>query len=122
MSGISSTGVIAGLLEVWRRAFDEQRVSDLVSLFREDALFQGISPHLRTGREEISEYYDNVADGMTAKVEVLREVQLSEGIVIGFSDVTFTARTGETRPIRLSIVAEQVEGTWLIRQYHAATH
>ena len=58
--------------------------------------------------------------GTTAKVEVLDSKLLSENIAVGFADVTFTAPTGQTTPLRLSITAEQIAGTWLIRQYHAA--
>jgi hypothetical protein len=113
-------GVIAELLGRWQRAFDNHRTADLVSLFTEDALFQGISPRLLAGPAEIFGYYDNVAEGTTAIVEVLRANPLCDGIVDGFADVTFTARTGETFPIRLSVVAQRFEDTWRICHYHAA--
>ncbi|MFF4777123.1 nuclear transport factor 2 family protein [Microtetraspora fusca] len=132
MTGITGTGrpeasakgtaysVIAELLGRWQRAFDNHRTADLVSLFTKDALFQGISPRLLAGPTEIFGYYDNVTEGATAIVEVLRANLLCDGIVGGFADVTFTARTGETFPIRLSAVAQRLEGTWRICQYHAA--
>lgn len=116
----TANGVIAELLGRWQRAFDNHRTADLVSLFTEDALFQGISPRLLAGPTEIFGYYDNVTEGTRAIVEVLRANPLCDGIVSGFADVTFTAHTGETFPIRLSVVAQRFEGTWLIRQYHAA--
>lgn len=120
-SGVGSAyGVVTELLGSWQKAFDDHRMADLVTLFTEDALFQGISPQLHVGPAEILGYYDKVAEGATAVVEVLRANRLGEGIVYGFADVTFTALTGETFPIRLSIVAQRVENTWLIRQYHAA--
>ncbi|MER5324565.1 nuclear transport factor 2 family protein [Streptosporangium roseum] len=115
-------GVVTELLDVWRRAFDEHRTADLASLFTEDALFQGISPRLLVGPAEISGYYDDVAAGTTADVKVLRGNPLCEGMVGGFAEVTFTARTGATYPIRLSIVAQRAGDTWLIRQYHAGPH
>lgn len=114
-----SNGVLAGLLDAWRRAFDQHRVTDLASLFSPDALFQGISPRLNVGREEISGYYGSVPEGTTAKVEVLKEIRLSDTLVSGFAEVTFTAPTGKDRTVRLSLVAERLEETWLIRQYHA---
>lgn len=43
-------------------------------------------------------------------------------MVGGSAEVTFTARTGETCPIRLSDVAQRSEGTWLIRRYRAGPH
>ncbi|MEV4248252.1 nuclear transport factor 2 family protein [Streptosporangium canum] len=119
---VRAHGVVAGLLGVWRRAFDEHRTADLASLFTEDALFQGIGPRLLVGPAEISGYYGDVAAGTTADVKVLRGNPLCEGMVGGFAEVTFTARTGETYPIRLSVVAQRVEGAWLIRQYHAGPH
>ncbi|MFI6922170.1 nuclear transport factor 2 family protein [Nonomuraea spiralis] len=113
-------GVIAELLGRWQSAFDDHRTADLVSLFTEDALFQGISPRLRAGPAEIFGYYDNVAEGARAIVEVLRANPLCDGVVSGFADVTFTARTGDIFPIRLSVVARRFEHTWRICHYHAA--
>lgn len=115
-------GVVAELLDTWQRAFDEQRWNDLVSLFAEDALFQGIDPRLLVGPAEITGYYGNVQDGSRATVDVLRASRLGEDMVAGFADVTFTNPTGEPRPVRLSIVAQRVMGAWRIRQYHAAAH
>ncbi|MFI0421093.1 hypothetical protein [Spongiactinospora sp. 9N601] len=100
---------IADLMEHWQNAFNARRTS-----------FQGISPRLLVGPAEISEYYDNVAEGTEAHLEVLRTTPLHDEIAAGFADVTFTAPTGDTIPVRLSVVAQRVEGTWLIRQYHAA--
>lgn len=113
-------GVVGELLGAWQRAFDERRTKDIVSLFTEDALFQGIGRELSVGPAAISAYYDNVDDGTTAAVDVLHGIRLGEGLVGGFADVTFTASTGESQPVRLSIVAQYVEGTWRIRQYYAA--
>ncbi|MFA1538754.1 SDR family NAD(P)-dependent oxidoreductase [Actinomadura monticuli] len=113
-------GVLAGLLDTWQRAFDRHRPGDLAALFSPDALFQGVSPHLRQGPAEIAGYYGDVPAGTTAKAEVLAEIRLSERLVSGFAQVTFTAPGGEERPVRLSVVAERSEETWLIRQYHAA--
>lgn len=45
---------------------------------------------------------------------------LRQDLVAGFADVTFTAPTGQTTLLRLSIVAERVSGTWSISLYHAA--
>ncbi|MEU9841934.1 SDR family NAD(P)-dependent oxidoreductase [Actinomadura sp. NPDC048032] len=116
----SAPGVLPGLLDAWRRAFDRRRPADLASLFSPDALFQGITPSLRRGREEILGYYADVPEGTTARVEVLGETRLGERLVSGFAEVTFTAPTGEDRSVRLSVVAEQRDDAWLIRQYHAA--
>ncbi|MCP2169094.1 SDR family NAD(P)-dependent oxidoreductase [Goodfellowiella coeruleoviolacea] len=113
-------GVLIGLLGAWQSAFDEQRWHDLAALFTEDALFQGIDPALRVGPTETVGYYAAVTDQPRAAMEVLRANRLAEGLVGGFADVTFTPATGEPRSIRLSVVAQRIEGTWRIRQYHAA--
>ncbi|MUN37392.1 SDR family NAD(P)-dependent oxidoreductase [Actinomadura litoris] len=113
-------GILTGLLDDWQRAFDQHRSADLGALFSPDALFQGVSPVLRQGTAEIVGYYSDVPTGTTAKVEVLGETRLGERLVSGFAEVTFTSPTGEHRPVRLSVVAENHDGTWLIRQYHAA--
>lgn len=116
----SAPGVLAGLLDAWQSAFDRHRPAEMASLFSTDALFQGISPSLRRGRKEIAAYYADVPEGTTARVGVLGEARLSERLVSGFADVTFTAPAGEDRHVRLSVVAEQRDEAWLIRQYHAA--
>lgn len=113
-------GVIANLLGRWQRAFDDHRTADLVSLFTEDALFQGIGQGLLVGPTEIFAYYDDVTEGTKALVEVLRTSPLGHGVVGGFADVTFAAPTGGTFPVRLSVVAHRFEGTWRICQYQAA--
>ena len=118
--GAEGDGVVADLMGAWQRAFDGRRWADVVSLFAEDAVFQGIAPRLLVGPAEISAYYHDVPDGSRATVDVLRATALGEGIVAGFADVTFTGPAPEPHPIRLSIIAQRVEDRWLIRQYHAA--
>ncbi|MEO3887449.1 nuclear transport factor 2 family protein [Nonomuraea sp. B5E05] len=102
MTGLTGTSpahdVVRETLDRWRRAFDGRSVAEMVSLFVEDALFQGISPRLRAGRAEIAEYYGDAGEGTRATVQVLEAQRLGDGLVGGFADVTFTARAGETFP------------------------
>ncbi|WP_433434822.1 YybH family protein [Nonomuraea sp. CA-141351] len=121
MTGTRATEVLTGLLHDWQRAFDRHRPAEIASLFSQDALFQGISPRLRRGPQEIFEYYDRVTRGTTAQVKVVSAAQLSQAIVHGFAEVTFTAPTGDIHLVCLSIVTQQAESAWLIHQYHAAT-
>lgn len=53
-----NAGVLAEALTAWKRAFDQHRPEDMVRLFSRDALFQGLSPTLLTGRKEIFDYFD----------------------------------------------------------------
>ncbi|MFD1929948.1 SgcJ/EcaC family oxidoreductase [Nonomuraea mangrovi] len=122
MTGPDATGVLTALLHAWQRAFNAYHPTEIVLLFSQDALFQGISPRLRRGREEIFEYYDRIAHGTTAEAKLLSAALLGQAILHGFAEVTFTAPTDDIHRIRLSIVAEQAEEAWLIHQYHAATH
>jgi uncharacterized protein (TIGR02246 family) len=112
----------ASLFVSWQAAFNEHNLRDLSALFTDDALFQSRDPQLLAGTAQICGYYENVPEGTTAKVEVLEGKLLSENILTGFVDVTFTAPTGKTTPLRLSVTAEQIGGNWLIRQYHAAAN
>ncbi|MEO3884465.1 SgcJ/EcaC family oxidoreductase [Nonomuraea sp. B5E05] len=116
-----ATDVLTGLLHRWQRAFNEHKPAEIASLFSRDALFQGISPRLRRGPQEISEYYGRVTRGTTAQAKVLSAARLSQAVVHGFAEVTFTAPNGDIHLICLSVVAGQADGTWLIHQYHAAT-
>jgi uncharacterized protein (TIGR02246 family) len=121
MTGSVATDVLTGVLHRWQQAFNEHHSAEIVSLFSQEALFQGIGPRLRRGPREIFEYYDRVTRGTTAQAKVLSAAPLGQVVVHGFAEVTFTAPTGDIHPICLSIVAKQAEGAWLIHQYHAAT-
>ncbi|MEU4953282.1 SgcJ/EcaC family oxidoreductase [Streptomyces lavendulae] len=121
----SRFGVLAEVLETWRAAFDERRVDDLVDLFSDDALFQGLSPRLLAGRDEIRTYYANVPPGTTATVEVLHSRPLAAEALAGFADVTFRTVTpqdpaGTPLPVRLSVIAQHLDDSWRIRQYHVS--
>lgn len=118
-------GVLAEILGGWREAFDGRRVDDIVALFAEDALFQGLSPRLLAGRAEIRTYYENVPPGTTATVEVLDSRPLAAEALAGFANVTFRTPTpedpaGTPLAVRLSVVAQHLDGTWRIRQYHVS--
>ncbi|MGW1074392.1 nuclear transport factor 2 family protein [Streptomyces sp. NPDC002537] len=115
-----SSGALAGLLENWRTAFDEHRVKDIVDLFAEDALFQGLSPRLLVGRAEITTYYENVPAGMKATVELLHSRTVDAEALSGFATVTFTDAAGVRLPVRLSVVAQHLDDAWRIRQYHVS--
>jgi uncharacterized protein (TIGR02246 family) len=121
MTDLLAADILAKLLHDWRQAFNERQPGKIASLFAHDALFQGISPRLRHGRQEIFGYYDRVTPGTEAQATVVSGAWLGAAIVHGFADATFTAPTGDAHLIRLSIVAEQQQGIWLIRHYHAAT-
>lgn len=118
-------GVLADILEEWRAAFDGRRVDEVVALFAEDALFQGLSPRLLNGRAEIRTYYENVPPGTTATVEVLHSRPLAAEALAGFATVTFRTPTpqdpaGTPLPVRLSVIAQHTGAGWRIRQYHVS--
>ncbi|MEV4065488.1 nuclear transport factor 2 family protein [Nonomuraea dietziae] len=121
MTRADAAGVLSELLGRWQRAFDQHHASEIASLFSPDALFQGVSPHLGHGPEDVFAYYDAVTPGATAHAEVLSAAWLGQAIVHGFADVTFTMPGGDIRLVRLSVVAGGGEDGWLIHHYHAAT-
>ncbi|ACZ89926.1 SgcJ/EcaC family oxidoreductase [Streptosporangium roseum] len=121
MTGAGAADVLDRLLHDWQQAFNGHNPNEIAALFSQDALFQGISPQLRCGPQEIFDYYARVTRGTTAQVEVVSAVRLSQTIVHGFAEVTFIAPTGDLHLVRLSIVAKQAESAWLIHNYHAAT-
>ncbi|MFF5703099.1 nuclear transport factor 2 family protein [Streptomyces sp. NPDC012794] len=118
-------GVLADILEEWRAAFGERRVDDIVALFADDALFQGLSPRLLNGRAEIRTYYENVPPGTTATVEVLHSRPVAAEALGGFATVTFRTPTpedlaGTPLTVRLSVLAQHTGDGWRIRQYHVS--
>ncbi|WP_052424076.1 YybH family protein [Nonomuraea candida] len=122
MTGTGAADVLAALLHDWQQAFNAHRPAEIAALFSQDALFQGISPRLGHGPQDVLDYYAAVAPGTTAQVTVVSAGRLSQDTVHGFAQVTFTAPTGDLHPVRLSVVAKQADGGWLIHQYHASTH
>ncbi|MGW7344389.1 YybH family protein [Streptomyces sp. NPDC054854] len=117
---VSRFGVLADILEEWRAAFDARKVDEIVALFAEDVLFQGLSPQLLEGRARVRTYYENVPPGTTATVEVLHSRPVAADALAGFATVTFTEAAGTPLPVRLSVVAQHLHGAWRIRQYHVS--
>jgi len=68
MTGTGAADVLARLLHDWQQAFNGHDPDEIAVLFSQDALFQGISPQLRRGPQEISDYYARVTHGTTAQV------------------------------------------------------
>ncbi|MEU1728198.1 nuclear transport factor 2 family protein [Nonomuraea sp. NPDC005692] len=121
MTGTGATDVLTRLLHDWQQAFNAHRPAEIAALFSRDALFQGISPQLGHGPQDVFDYYARVVRGTSAQVKVVAGGRLSQETVHGFAEVAFTAPTGDVHLIRLSIVAERTGGIWLIHQYHAST-
>lgn len=115
------TDVLAEALAAWKLAFDRHRPEDMVGLFTRDALFQGLSPTLHTGRKEVFDYYDPLLPGITANFQIIQARQLAQHLVCGFAAVQFTYPDGRTVPVQLSLVLRRDDQTWFIVQYHAST-
>lgn len=113
--------VLAETLFLWKLAFNSHRPEDIAELFSPDALFQGLTPALLTGRDEIFEYYAALSPGITAGFQVGQSRQLTQSLVCGFAAVSFTYPDGKTVPVRLSLVLCRAENGWLIAQYHASS-
>lgn len=112
--------VLADSLAAWKLAFDRHRPEDIVGLFTRDALFQGHSPTLRTGRNEIFNYYHALPPGITASFQIIQARQLAQHLVCGFAHVQFVYPDGRTLPTQLSLVLRREGQTWFIAQYHAS--
>ncbi|MDP9987400.1 uncharacterized protein (TIGR02246 family) [Arthrobacter oryzae] len=112
--------VLADSLAAWKLAFDRHRPEDMVGLFTHDALFQGLSPTLRTGRSEIFGYYHALPPGITASFQIIQARQLAQHLVCGFARVQFVYLDGRTLPVQLSLVLRRDGQAWCIAQYHAS--
>lgn len=53
MTGTGATDVLTRLLHDWQQAFNGHDPDEIAALFSQNALFQGISPQLRRGPQEI---------------------------------------------------------------------
>jgi uncharacterized protein (TIGR02246 family) len=108
------------ILSRWKIAFDGHQTDVMAGLFTPDALFQGFGPTVISGREAVREYYDAVPDGRTADVTILHTYTIGEDMAGGFADVTFSDPAGWEAAVHLSLVLQDVEGNWSIRQYHVS--
>jgi uncharacterized protein (TIGR02246 family) len=104
----------------WKIAFDGHQTDVMAGMFTLDALFQGFGPTVISGREAVREYYDAVPDDRTADVTILHTYMIGEDMAGGFADVTFSDPAGWEAAVHLSLVLQDVEGNWLIRQYHVS--
>jgi hypothetical protein len=75
-AAIPTTGVLAETLAPWKLAFDNHQPGNIVELFSPEALFQGFTPTLLTGREEIFGYYDSLPPGITTSFQVVQTLEL----------------------------------------------
>lgn len=114
------THVLAESLAAWKLAFDRHKPEEMVGLFTSDALFQGLSPTLRSGRKDVFAYYNALPHGITACFQIIQARQLAPHLVCGFAAVQFTYPDGRTVPAQLSLVLLRDGQTWLIVQYHAS--
>lgn len=114
------TQVLAESLAAWKLAFDRHRPEDMVGLFAHDALFQGLSPTLRTGCKEVFGYYHDLPPGITASFQIVQARHLAQHLVCGFAAVQFNYQDGRTVPVQLSLVLRRNDETWFIVQYHAS--
>jgi uncharacterized protein (TIGR02246 family) len=108
------------ILGRWKIAFDGHQTGVMAGLFTPDALFQGFGPTVISGREAVQEYYDAVPDDRTADVTILYTYMIGEDVAGGFADVRFSDPAGWEAAVHLSLVLQDVEGNWLIRQYHVS--
>lgn len=115
-----NAGVLAEALTAWKRAFDQHRPEDMVRLFSRDALFQGLSPTLLTGRKEIFDYFDALPPGITATFQIIQARELAQDLACGFAALRFTYLDARTTQVQLSLVVRRDGETWLIAQYHAS--
>ncbi|GAA5201826.1 SgcJ/EcaC family oxidoreductase [Arthrobacter gyeryongensis] len=115
------TRVLAETLTAWKLAFNSHRPEDMVELFSLDALFQGLTPALLTGREDIFGYYDALSPGITTSFHIIQTRQLTQNVVCGFATVSFTYPDRHKVPVQLSLVLRRAENRWLIAQYHVSS-
>lgn len=92
----------------------------MARLFSRDALFQGLSPLLLTGRKEIFDYFEALPPGITATFQIIQARQLAQNLICGFAAVRFTYPDARTAQVRLSLVLRRDDRTWFIAQYHAS--
>jgi uncharacterized protein (TIGR02246 family) len=108
------------VLDRWKTAFDGHELDAMADLFTPDALFQGFGPQVIVGRDAVRAYYEAVPDTRSADVTVVATYAVGERLSGGFADVTFRDPTGWEAPVHLSLVLQNDQGGWRIRQYHVS--
>jgi ketosteroid isomerase-like protein len=106
-------------------AIDARDLDALTGLFDEPAVLVGTSGHAVTAQERRS-YLNGVISGPAAMRWEWREVipvHETETLIAltAFGDIVVTSPDGEDRsPIRVSVVATRVGGTWRLKQFHGS--
>jgi uncharacterized protein (TIGR02246 family) len=117
---VTMTDPMRETLDRWKAAFDGHHTDAMAALFTTDALFQGFGPEVLVGRDAVRAYYEAVPDDRTADVTVIATYGIGEQAAGGFADVVFRDPAGWQAPVHLSLVLQQDEGAWRIRQYHVS--
>jgi uncharacterized protein (TIGR02246 family) len=107
------------LLDRWADGIARHEPAMVAALFTEEALFQGLDPTPGYGRAYVAGYYDKQPSGLTAAYELLSIRALTPDLTLAYAQVEFARPDGAVTAY-LTLVAERVDGTLLLRHYHVS--
>jgi uncharacterized protein (TIGR02246 family) len=116
---------VAAATSAWVEAFASHDARRIAALYAPDAIFWGTnSPTIRDTPEMIREYFENLKNRPTARIELNEQhIRLYGDIAINSGRYSVhEVKDGQAtvRPLRFSFVYRRQEGRWLIVDHHSS--
>ena len=111
--------VLREVLDEWKAGVDAHDPERVAAVFTDDAIFQGLHPY-SIGPRGVAEYYDSQPLGMKAAYTILETRRMSENLVLGYLNVTFSFTDRPSLFVYLRIVATRGTASWQISHYQVS--
>jgi uncharacterized protein (TIGR02246 family) len=116
---------VAAATHAWVEAFASHDPSRITALYAPDAIFWGTaSPTIRDTPELIREYFENLQNRPTVRIEIDEQhIRVYGDVAIDSGRYTVhEVKAGQptVRPLRFSFVYRRQEGRWLIVDHHSS--
>jgi uncharacterized protein (TIGR02246 family) len=120
----SGEPVVAEVQQRWAQAFARSDIDSLVSLYGEQTLFFGSTPHLYLGRNGVRRYFETLTKGYEgAAFGESHVAEISPDVIVSAGFVTFTGKhDGKHFSLvyRMSWTLVRGGGEWKIASHHGS--
>lgn len=116
---------VAAATHAWIEAFASHDAGRIVALYAPDAVFWGTnSPTIRDTPALIREYFENLKDRPTVRIEIDEQhIRIHGDVALNSGRYTVhETKDGQptVRPLRFSFAYRRDEGRWLIIDHHSS--
>ena len=116
---MSTTKILRKVLDQWKAGVDAHDPEAVAKAFTDDAIFQGLHPY-SIGPAGVAQYYDSQPLGMKAEYDILESRRLSDDLVLGYLEVTFSFVDRKPLEVLLSVIARRIGDDWKIDHYQVS--